>query len=113
MDVRKGLRKTLSNKKIFSDKYWTTDQLSGNKHWVDLSPSFYRIPITNKHRIISSRSINDYIRIDDFYTKLDERNSYIENNQTIDDIALLKLNKKCLELAEEALMKIDWSIYKN
>jgi hypothetical protein len=73
----------------------------------------YLLPVRNKRRIISS--INDYIRIDDFYSKLAERNSYIqntmENNHLIDNIALLKLNKKCLELAENVLEKIDWSVY--
>ena len=69
----------------------------------------------NARAIITS--INDYMRIDDFYSKLAERNSYIENttrnNRLIDNIILFKLNKKCLDLAEEALTKIDWSTYKN
>jgi len=55
--------------------------------------------------------INDYLRVEDFYLKLAERNSYIDNKKAIDDIALLKLNKKCLDLAEDALAKIDWSKY--
>jgi hypothetical protein len=60
-------------------------------------------------------SINDYIRLDDFFSKLAQLNSYIdscfENNHLIDNLALLKLNKKCLDLAEDALEKIDWSVY--
>jgi hypothetical protein len=66
-----------------------------------------------KHRIFNN--MHDYVRIDDFYSKLTERQRYliscIKNKHLIDDIALLKLNKKCLELAEEALTKIDWSKY--
>ena len=103
VDIRKELIETLSARKIFFDKYWK--ELSGFKR--------YSVPIEYKHRMI--RNVNDYIRIDDFYSKLAERNSYInsciENKHLIDDTALLKINKKCLELAEEVLEKIDWSRY--
>jgi hypothetical protein len=68
----------------------------------------------DKRRLIND--IKDYIRVDDFYSKLIERDSYIRdkrnNTQDIDDIVLMKLNKKCLDLAEDALEKIDWSKYK-
>jgi hypothetical protein len=57
------------------------------------------------------RDINDYIHVDDFYSKLVERNSYIKNNQVIDDSELVELNRQCLELAENALEKVDWSRY--
>jgi hypothetical protein len=60
-----------------------------------------------KNEVISE--INDYVRVDDFYSKLAERNDYIG---AIDDTALKKLNKECLDLAEAALEKIDWSKYK-
>lgn len=113
MDVRKALRETFSNKKIFSDKYWTTKRLPSYKYWTTrlLLPTYASalLPITDKRRVVSD--ITDYMRIDDFYSKLAERNSSINNNQ-IDDIALVKLNKKCLELVEDALEKIDWSKYK-
>ncbi|HEY7082590.1 MAG TPA: hypothetical protein VH500_23105 [Nitrososphaeraceae archaeon] len=66
-------------------------------------------------RMTSRKTIsdtNDYLRIDDFYSKLVERNSCIKNNQVIDDSVLEKLNRQCLELAENALEKVDWSKYR-
>jgi hypothetical protein len=48
-------------------------------------------------RMTSRKTIsdtNDYTRIDDFYSKLVERNSYIKNNQAIDDSSLAKLNRQ-------------------
>jgi hypothetical protein len=55
--------------------------------------------------------IDDYLRVDDFYSKLAERNSYINSGNT-DDIALKKLNNECLDLAEVGLKIIDWGKYK-
>jgi hypothetical protein len=54
--------------------------------------------------------INDYLRVDDFYLKVAERDSYI-NKGGIDNIELKELNERCLELARNALEKIDWSKY--
>lgn len=64
-----------------------------------------------KHKTEIIYEINDYLRVDDFYSKLAERNSYIKS-ASIDDTALVKLNKECLDLAEYALKLIDWSKYK-
>jgi hypothetical protein len=63
----------------------------------------FRRDMTNRDIICE---INDYISVDDFYLKLVERNSYIENNQVIDDFELARLNSQCLELAENALKKL-------
>jgi hypothetical protein len=107
------LRQCLSNKQIFNDKYWTEKSLL---YFTEL-PKSYCLDIIAMEGYKKIISINDYICINDFYSKLAERNSYInsciENKHLIDDTALLKINKKCLELAEDALTKIDWSIYKN
>ena len=65
--------------------------------------------LKRKSKIISE--MNDYLRIDDFYSKLAERNSYI-NSGSIDDSALKELNKQCLDTVEDALEKIDWHKYK-
>ncbi len=100
MDVRKVLRERLSNRMIFSDEYWTRPRYKHRKH----------LSIREKRGMINN--INDYIRMDDFYSKLAERNSYIRNNQAINDIEVVKLNKKCLELVEDALEKVDWSRYR-
>jgi hypothetical protein len=102
--VRKELRESLSNSEIFSDEYWTTPAFFGRARRRYLPPP----SVEQKRRRISN--INDYMRIDDFYSILAERNSYIQN-QALDGAALVKLNKKCLELAENALEKIDWSKY--
>ncbi len=99
MDVRKALRETLSNK---------TFKSHGSR--LLLPTDTYALLPIDKRRVVSD--INDYMHIDDFYSKLAERNSYINNNQAIDELALVKLNKKCLELVEDALEKIDWSKYK-
>ena len=64
----------------------------------------------DSHEII--REPDDYIRIDDFYSKLVERDSYIKNNQVIDDFTLAELNRQCLELADNALEKVDWNKYR-
>jgi len=66
--------------------------------------------IKDKHKIF--RETNGYIRIDDFYSKLVERDSYIKNSQVINDFTLAELNRQCLELAEDALLKIDCSKYR-
>jgi len=68
----------------------------------------YRRRIDNRNLI---REINDYIRVDGFYSKLVERNSYIQNNSVINDFTLAELNRKCLELADDALTKVNWSKY--
>jgi hypothetical protein len=53
-------------------------------------------------------NVNDYVIIDDFYTNLKERNSYIDNNQGV----LVKQNEDCLRLAKKVLEEIDWNKYK-
>ena len=69
------------------------------------------------------KDMNDYLRINDFYSKSKERylkskerysyrDGIFVSEQTIDDIALMKLNKECLELAEDALKNVNWSKYK-
>lgn len=71
---------------------------------------FYLLVPVSTRRIITD--IKDYIRIDDFYSTLAERDNYIRYNQLTDDILLVKRNKKCLELAVTVLKKIDWIKYK-
>ena len=112
--VRKTLRINLSDKDLSSDHTWTFNILDTEHHRVmKLIDKIFYAPVWAKHKLI--KSVNDYTRIDDFYSKLAQRNSYIRscivNNYLIDDNDLLKLNKKCLELAEEVLEKIDWSRY--
>ncbi len=51
-----------------------------------LSVSIFSERHMDSHEII--REPDDYIRIDDFYSKLVERDSYIKNNQVIDDFTL-------------------------
>ena len=71
----------------------------------------YLYGIMDRRKVFSD--INDYRRVDDFYSKLHERNSYVESHTSaIDDIALRKLNKECLDLAEDALKNVDWSKYR-
>jgi hypothetical protein len=70
----------------------------------------------NYRRRIDSRNliteINDYIRVDGLYSKLVERNSYIRNNSVINNFTLAELNRQCLELAEDALTKVNWIKYR-
>jgi len=49
--------------------------------------------------------INDYLHLDDFYSKLAERNSYIKKSG-IDNTELMKLKERCLELAQDTLEKL-------
>jgi hypothetical protein len=70
--------------------------------------SFSQEPFYNNRTKHITLEINDYVRVDDFYLNLTERNSYI-NKGGIDNTELKKLNERCLELAQDALEKIDWS----
>jgi hypothetical protein len=110
MDVRRGFKDNILNKHVFSDRWWQKSPSELKKYYKSKSDRVTYYAIRGNRNPI--KDINDYIRIDDFYSKLRERNSYIDNSQPIDDIALLKLNKNCLDLAEGALEKIDWSKYK-
>jgi hypothetical protein len=107
--------KTPSYREILSQKTSFYDIIRGaniKKSWSALNILLLR-HIPDKRMLI--KSVNDFIRLDDFYSKLAQRNSYIysciRNNHLIDDNDFLKLNKKCLELSEDALEKIDWSTY--
>jgi hypothetical protein len=89
------------------------------EHWTEDSirrPPIVRIERFMEWQMINRKSevineMNDYVRIDDFYSNLAERSSYIIKGK-IDNTKLMKLNEKCLELAEDALEIIDWSKYK-
>jgi hypothetical protein len=116
MDVRKSLRHDqLSSDTTVTNLIWETGDLT---RLYDFSSSWnlfrsYNRPfryIKDKHKIF--RETNGYIRIDDFYSKLVERDSYIKNSQVINDFTLAELNRQCLELAEDALLKIDCSKYR-
>ena len=120
MVVRKSFRDDLLTKNTnISDATWETgDYKAGqrkptpatppkHRRLQSLSRNYRRI---NKHKVI--REINDYIRVDDFYTKLAKRNSEIKKNPTIENFELKQLNWQCLDLAENALTKIDWSKYR-
>lgn len=58
------------------------------------------------------REVNDYRRIDDFYSKLADRYLEMKPNPAIDDFRLAELNRQCLKLAENALEKVDWNKYR-
>jgi hypothetical protein len=109
MEVRKKLKANLSYADILlgREKEWGRERKM-------LLPSITGGSKLRDRDIITS--INDYIVVDDFYSQVIERDSYIDskfgNNQAIDDIALVTQNKTCLDLAEAALEKIDWSKYK-
>ena len=106
-DVRKSLRADPFNKEILlvkpghSDTAWA-QPIRGLRGFL------LRRREDKRKKFISE---NDYTRIDDSYSKLTERNSYIQNNQVIEDFTLAELNRQCLELAEDALTKTDWSKY--
>lgn len=57
---------------------------------------------SSKNNII--KNLDDYIKVDDFYRSLKERNSRSEDERA-------KLNAQCYKLSGLAL-KIDWSNYK-
>jgi len=58
---------------------------------------------------IQKKHIQDYIILDDFYTELDERNQALSKNLTQEKLE--KSNKYLLELANDALQKINWEKY--
>ena len=87
---------------------WTEDTIS-TETYTDAEYRGYLKVLKRKSKIISE--MNDYLRIDDFYSKLAERNSYI-NSGSIDDSILKELNRQCLDMVEDALEKIDWHKYK-
>lgn len=55
--------------------------------------------------------VGDYLLIDDFYSELRRRNSYLRDS-IVDEAKVIKLNKTCLEAAEKTLKDIDWNKYR-
>ena len=57
------------------------------------------------------QDVGDYLLIDDFYSELRRRNSYLRDS-IVDEAKVIKLNKTCLEAAEKTLKDIDWNKYR-
>jgi len=70
-----------------------------------------RYPMVQKVHV-AKRQLNgtDYVRIDDFYKKLAERNSFVLQPVS-DRYKLISLNDECFYLAEDALKNVDWKKY--
>lgn len=88
MEVRRVLRNDLANKDIFSEVWFVMSDKQRN----------------------AINNINDYLLVDDFYSELRKRNSYIRDS-AIDESKLSELNKTCLLAAEKALKDIGWNKY--
>lgn len=55
--------------------------------------------------------INSYLLLDDFYSKLAKRNSFLTTNKSVEKDILMKYNKDCIGLADKALIRVDWPKY--
>jgi len=106
MSFRRSVRNDPLSRKPFYDS-WTEDTIS-TETFTDAEYRRYLKMLKRKSKIISE--MNDYLRVDDFYSKLAERNSYINSGN--DDSVLKDLNKQCLDMVEDALEKVDWHKYK-
>jgi hypothetical protein len=58
---------------------------------------------------IQKKHIQDYVILDDFYAELNVRNQALSKNMSQDKLE--RSNKHLLELANDALQKIDWEKY--
>jgi hypothetical protein len=58
---------------------------------------------------IQKNGVQDYVILDDFYAKLDERNRILSGKASDDE--LIKLNKDLSLLSDNALENIDWGKY--
>jgi hypothetical protein len=102
---RRGKRKALS--RIQEQLMEVRKKLKENLHY----DAAFRFTVPRQRYIYSLlTNVKDYIIVDDFYSKLGERDDYIRKNQDT-EIDLAEQNKRTLELAEDALEKIDWSKY--
>ena len=101
IDVRCNLKNSPRSRDPYPIKWWwRTRSVSGGKwNWF----------LRRRKRFIEH--INDYVKVDDFYNKLNERNSKFEKEKDMSDQNVEKLNIECLELLEMALLMIDWKKY--
>jgi hypothetical protein len=81
------------------------DNSSTNLCWKILRLHTWQANIDHKHEII--RDFRDYQKIDDFYTAVNSRDSYLLQNQVNEDILKI-LNKQCIDQATIAYEGIDW-----
>ena len=99
-EIRRALRSNNNNKEVFRND-WKLDE--SQKQDIQQNKSQKRYT-----QYIQQRATLDYILLDDFYTKLDERNQSLKN---IIPQKLENLNENLLQLADNALQKIDWEKY--
>jgi len=67
------------------------------------------ISYETKRQIVGN--ISDYLLIDDFYTLLTKRNTYVINNK-IENNKLNQYIEKCIQFSEKALSGVDWKKYR-
>jgi len=106
---KQGIADILADCFLFADIFNSDTQ---EMVWGEFAYCFFGFKVSKRRAI---NAVNDYIRIDDFYSELGIRDEYIRNTYEgmPDKIAVLKKqNKKCLALVETALDGIDWSKYK-
>jgi hypothetical protein len=84
-DIRRALRNNNTNTAVFPNA-WKLDE--------------------RRKKYIQQKATLDYILLDDFYTKLDERNESLAGDNVPQKLE--NLNKYLLQLADNALQKIDW-----
>jgi hypothetical protein len=60
---------------------------------------------------MKEKHLQDFLIVDDFYAKLDDRNRLLAIDEMIRDSELEKLNKDLLKLANDVLGNIDWDKY--
>jgi hypothetical protein len=89
MEIRKVLRSDSSNKSIFHEAWFQKSE----KNRPDI------------------QYIGDYLLIDDFYSELRRRNSYLRDS-SIDETKVVELHWRCLEAAEKILKDVDWNKYR-
>jgi hypothetical protein len=88
--IRNILKKNLLTTSHFTEK-WTS------------------ISCETKRQIIGD--ISDYLLVDDFYTLLTKRNTYVINNK-IENYYLNQYNEECIQFSEKALSGVDWKKYR-
>jgi hypothetical protein len=95
MTIRRQLKTNIKNKTHFPNP------------WKGEKGEFFTQKALQDY--LKELEVQDYVILDDFYTKLDEREQKLSN--TISEQELRELNKHLLELADKALLSIDWKKY--
>jgi hypothetical protein len=117
MNTRKYLKNDILSKEVFPDE-WKAQMYSVDIK--DVKKELSTSVIKRKQKIERARkkiikNVNDYLLIDDFFTRLNSRNrivmDHVYGQAPLNNEALAKINKECYELTDEALKKIDWSKY--